>query len=62
MIQSEVIEIKTKLLSEILEIGITDNKMKRRVAKLIAQKLKEITKDAVYQYVINELSDEISSI
>lgn len=61
MIQAEAKDIKNQLLSDVLEIGITDGKTKRKVAKLIAQKLKESTKDAVYQYVINELNDELSN-
>lgn len=60
MIQAEAKDIKNQLLSDVLEIGITDSITKRKVAKLIAQKLKESTKDAVYQYVINQLNDELS--
>ena len=61
MIQSEAKDIKNQLLSDVLEIGITDGKTKRKVAKLIAKKLKESTNDAVYQYVINQLNDELSN-
>lgn len=61
MIQEEAKDIKNQLLSDVFSIGITDSKVKRRIAKLIAQKLKENSKDAVYQYVINQLNDELSS-
>ena len=61
MIQSEAKNIKNQLLSDVLEIGITDGKAKRKVAKLIAKKLEESTNDAVYQYVINQLNDELSN-
>lgn len=61
MIQAEAKDIKNQLLSDVLEIGITDGKTKRKVAKLIAKKLKARTNDAVYQYVINQLNDEISN-
>lgn len=61
MIQAEAKDIKNQLLSDVLGIGITDGKTKRKVAKLIAKKLKERTNDAVYQYVINQLNDEISN-
>ena len=60
MIRQEASQIKTKLLSEITNIGITDRRQKRVVARLMAKKLKDATKDAVYQYVINQINDELS--
>ena len=60
MIQQEAKQIKSRLLLDVTAIGIINKRDKRKVAKLIAQKLKEVTKDSVYQYVINQLNDEIA--
>lgn len=57
MIKSEINDIKNQLLRDIGEIGITDKKIKIKVAKLISFKLKEATNDSIYQYIINQLNE-----